>query len=398
MFGEGTEVTGSVKLCISTGRYFRGGETFVNRHIEHLFGGNTVVVCGRQTGQNTLNKPVFSRAQAHLNPLDLVTAPLQLLQNHHRYSAPFVPFKGATARLERFLRDHEVDAILAEFGSQAVSIWPVARAMGLPVFSYFRGRDASLYLQNAYRVEGYRRMMPELAGIFAVSDFLLRNLAEHGLRHANSHVVPSGTDTQAFKPGVKRAGQMLYVGRFVEKKAPRLTLESFLSVAAKHPHARLDFVGDGPLLATCRALAETSPFGDRVTFHGRQSPHQVQQHLAQTDIFVLHSVTGKDGETEGLPSAIQEAMAAGAAILSTRHAGIPELVEQDVTGALVDELDGSALVAAMDRMLGTPEATRQMGQTARTTAEERIDFRGLYRHVEAVISRSVEQSAKARSR
>ena len=383
------------RICIATGRYLRPGETFVNRHVEHLFGGNTMVVCGRRTGRDRLGKPVFSRLRAFLNPRDVLTAPWHLLQNHRAYRSPLVSFGNGRAGLVSFLEREGAQAVLAEFGSQAVTIWPVVRAMGLPLFVYFRGRDASRHLRSPYRVEAYRRMLPELAGIFAVSGFLLDNLAAQGLSHPNAHVVPSGTDTGYFRPGPKAPGSMLFVGRFVEKKAPRLALESFLELAGKHPHARLDFVGDGPQLAACRKRAAAARHGDRVTFHGRQSHAQVRDHLARAEIFVLHSITGRDGETEGLPSAIQEAMASGAAILSSRHAGIPELVAPGVSGWLVAEQDATGLVAAMDRMLAQPEETRRMGQNARAVAEERVEFRTLYRHVETVIAQAVDSQTAA---
>ena len=378
------------RLCIATSRYPRAGETFVMRHVDELAGGNTVVVCGRRTGKAEQDKAVFSRVEAFLNPADMVTAPWHLWRNHRFYSAPFVPFGSGRRQLAAFLGREGVDAILAEFGSQAVLHWPLARELGIPIFSYFRGRDATKYLRSAQRLEGYRRMMPNLAGVFAVSRFLLDNLAANGLAHPNSHVVPSGVDTRLFRPGEKRRGQMLFVGRFVEKKAPLLTLDCFLEVADRHPQARLDFIGHGPQLAACKARATRSRHRERVVFHGWQSHAQVREHLARADLFVLHALTAKDGETEGLPSAIQEAMACGAAILSTRHAGIPELVQDRVTGRLVDEGNAAGFAAAMESMLSDPDATRRMGAQARATAEERVDYRALYRQVEAVIGAALE--------
>lgn len=374
-----------LRICIATGRYYRNGETFVNRHVTHLFGGNSVVLCGRRTAQDPLGRPVFSRARAHLNPVDLLTAPWQLWNNHSRYRAPFVPYGRARARLERFLRDHVVDVVLAEFGSQAVSVWPLARDMGLPVFAYFRGRDASRYLRVPSRVEGYRRMMPELAGVFSESRFLLDNLAKVGLQHLNSHVVHSGTDIDAFGPKNKTIGKILFVGRFVEKKAPLLTLKSFLAIAEKHPHATVHFIGNGPLLSACCDHARRSRFRDRVMFHGHLAADKVVNHLADADILALHSVTGRDGETEGLPVAIQEAMASGVAVLSTEHAGIPEIIKHNETGVLVKERDAAAMAAALDRMLSNPEWTRALGTAAREFACSQLDYRQLYARVEAVI-------------
>lgn len=378
------------RIAIATGRYFRAGETFVNRHISELFAGNTVVICGRRQGENPYDKPVFSRLQSAMNPADLLTGPYHLLRSQQRYGTPLVPFGRAKARLMAFLRAQKADVILSEFGSQAVLLWPVAHEMGLPLFTYFRGRDASKYLANPRRVAAYRKMMPQLAGVFAVSGFLLDNLAAHGLRHDNAHVVPSGVDCDLFQPAAKRQGQMLAVGRFVEKKAPLLTLEAFITLAGKYPHARLDFIGHGPLAAACKARAAASGLADRVTFHD-QKPHDVvRRHLAEADIFVQHSVTGTDGETEGMPTAIQEAMACGAAILSTRHAGIPDVVRHGHTGLLSDEFDLPAFTAGMDRLLQDPAHTRAMGEAARSYAVSHFDYRSLYARVEDVIAQSLQ--------
>ncbi len=386
-----------MRLCIATSRYPRAGETFVMRHVDELAGGNTVVVCGRRTGPAPAGKAVFSRLHAVLNPADLLLAPWYLARNHHLYRAAFAPFGRGRAGLRQFLQDQRVDAILAEFGSQTVLHWPLAREMGLPIFGYFRGRDASKYLCHPARVEAYRRMMPHLAGIFAVSGFLLDNLARQGLHHPNAHVVPSGVDTDLFRPAEKTPGSVLYVGRFVEKKAPLLTLESFLDVAGKHPGARLEFIGQGPLLAKCRARAARAPHGARVIFHGRMPHAEVRAHLARASILVQHSLTGRDGETEGLPVSIQEGMACGAAILSTRHAGIPELVEEGVTGHLVDEGDAAGFTTGLDRLLADPAATRAMGARARAMACARVDYRALYRHVETVIASALDPAARTRA-
>jgi glycosyltransferase involved in cell wall biosynthesis len=268
-------------------------------------------------------------------------------------------------------------------------MWPLARQLGLPLFSYFRGRDASKYLRSRWRVSGYRSMMPQLAGVFCVSAFLARNLAAAGLVHPNLHVIPSGVDTQQFRPGQKRPGMIVFAGRFVEKKSPLLVIQCFLKLIAKHPHATLHLVGQGPLESACHQLAARSRAGDRIVFHGWQSHGDLRELLAATDIFALHAVTGHDGETEGMPSVIQEAMACGAAILSSRHAGIPDVVEDGRSGFLVAENDLEGSVLALDELLSDPAQTRRMGEHARRIAEADLDFRNLYQRVESVMHRAV---------
>ena len=380
-----------LRIAIATSRFPRKSETFVLRHVRLLGGGHTVVVCWRRSDPaEGEERPLFSRWQALCaSPIDLLLTPFHLWRNWRRYRSPLVPFGQPRQRLLAFLRDQSVDVILAEFGSQAVLMWPLARQLGVPLFSYFRGRDASKYLRSRWRLSGYRRMMPQLAGVFCVSSFLARNLAAAGLAHPNLHVIPSGVDTEQFRPGAKTAGMIVFAGRFVEKKSPLLVIESFLRLSAKYPHASLHLVGQGPLHRACRRRAARSSAGSRIVFHGWQSHAQLRHLLAAAEIFALHAVTGHDGETEGMPSVIQEAMACGAAILSSRHAGIPDVVEHGRSGYLVAERDLAGTVEALDVLLSDPAHTRCLGDHARRVAEAELDFRHLYQRVEDVMAQPV---------
>ena len=382
-----------MRTCIATGRYFWRGETFINRHIERLFRGNTVVVCQLFQEENPYNKKVFAMRGNHLSVKDRIVAPGALLANRLRHGSGRQPFGSTRRDLIAFLRDQQVDIILAEFGTQALTLAPLANEMGLPIFSYFRGYDASKALRHTRKQEAYRRMMSRLAGVFSVSQFLLDNLARHGIRHPNAHVIPSGVDVGYFRPAEKRPLSCLAVGRFVEKKAPQITLRAFAEAAVDQPDARLDFVGDGPLLQACRALAAELGVAGRVTFHGSQPHEFVREKLATAQFFLQHSITAEDGNTEGLPTAIQEAMAAGCVVVSTRHAGIPEAVEEGSTGFLVDEHDQAGFAQAVRGALTRDDAAA-MAVRAREVATARFDNEILLKRLEAEIMRSVGYSAQ----
>ncbi|MGR3494372.1 glycosyltransferase [Citreimonas sp.] len=375
-----------MRTAIATSDYFVLGETFINRHIEHLFGGDTVVVAGRHNGQDPYGKPLFVR-RAKLSTLDRLTAPFAALSGAALHGTSRLPFGDNRRHLADFLRDQRVEAILAEFGTQALVVAKLGNDLGIPVFSYWRGTDASRALRSRQRVRSYRLMMPRLAGIFSVSQFLLDNLAAHGVRHPNAHVVPSGVDVRRFAPAEKVRGSCLAVGRMVEKKAPQVTLRAF-ATAAQGREAHLTFIGDGPLLETCRALAAELGVADRVTFTGALPHDSVRQHLMRTEIFLQHSVTAKDGNTEGLPTAIQEALACGCITLSTRHAGIPEAVEHGVNGLLVEEWDEAGFAAQLGELLDTADRSA-MTRAARETAETRFDNAALIARVEAVMRDTV---------
>lgn len=378
-----------VCLAIATGRHLRPGETFVNRHIAELFDGRTVVIAGRRQERPPAGTPVFFRGRAALNLRDMLAAPVALARGRARYSTFRVPYGLHRHALEAFLREHGVEAILAEFGSQGPPVAPVGAALGIPVFCYFRGKDATEALRRPRRLAAYRAMFPQLSGVFTVSRFLLDTLAAQGLSHPNSHVVPSGVDTDAFAPAAKQPLMLLLVGRFVAKKSPQTTVAAFLRIAERYPGARLEMIGHGPLLPACRALVERAGMSDRIIFHGRQPHDFVRARMAAAEVFVQHSVTAADGEAEGLPSAIQEAMASGAAVVSTRHAGIPEAVEDGVTGYLAAEHDLDGFTQAIERVLADDAARRAMAARARVFALERFDYRRLYGRVEEVIREAV---------
>jgi glycosyltransferase involved in cell wall biosynthesis len=370
-YGQG-QITGRIdmKTAIATSDYFVMGETFINRHIAHLFGGDTAVICGRHNGEDPHGKPLFVR-RAPLSPMDSLRAPFSAAYGALAHGTSRLPFGDNRARLAQFLRDQGVQVILAEFGTQALVLAKLGNDLDIPVFTYWRGTDASAALRSKQRVRSYRLMMPRLAGMFSVSQFLLDNLALHGVRHDNAHVVPSGVDVRRFTPAEKRPGSFLAVGRMVEKKAPQVTLRAF-ATAAKGREAHLTFIGDGPLLQHCKGMARDLGVADQITFTGALPHEEVRQHLTGTEVFLQHSVTAKNGNTEGLPTAIQEALACGCITLSTRHAGIPEAVDHGANGLLVEEWDEAGFGAKIGEILDMEDRSA-MTRAARATAEAKFD-------------------------
>lgn len=379
-----------LKIAIATGRYFRPGETFVARHISELFEGNTVVVAGRQQCVPPDQNPAFIRRREAMNLRDLATSPWGLLRSRRHYSSYRIPFGRHRHKLRQFLTLHRVQAILCEFGSQGPPMVPIGAELGIPVFCYFRGKDATEALRRSRRVSAYRKMFAGLSGVFAVSRFLLDNLAELGLRHPNSFVVPSGVNVQTFRPREKEPKLIVSVGRFVEKKSPQITVEAFIRIANRHPDARLEMIGHGPLLNHCKKIVARAGKTQQCIFHGQRDHRFIAERMGAAELFVQHSVTAKNGEAEGLPSAIQEAMACGTGILSTRHAGIPSVVEEGVNGMLVDEFDQAGFGKTLNRLLEDDDLRRSMSRAARQYAEQNFDYRDLYKIVETRIRTTVE--------
>ncbi len=377
----------SMKACIAVADYYVPGQTFVNRHIDKMFGGNTCVIAGRLNDKRETGARFFER-RARPGAADLIAAPVMLPLNWLRHGTERVPFGRAKAELKAWLAEQKPDVILSEFGTQGVVLAPLAQELGLPMFTYFRGSDASSRVREASVRRAYRHMFPKLTGVVAVSQFLLDNLADKvGVRHDNAHVIPSGVDVRWFAPEAKRPLSALAVGRMVEKKAPHLTLDAFAEALKIAPDATLTMVGDGPLLAPLRARVAAMGMAHAVSLPGALPHEKVRDIAVGCEVFLQHSLTAENGNTEGLPTAIQEAMAAGCLTVSTRHAGIPEAIDEGETGFLVEERDAEAYTAKVVEAFGMPSGARaEMGARARDVACDRFDNAKLLVRLEALLA------------
>ncbi len=235
-----TDVTGGrATIAIATGILGTATETGVRRHVNELFGGNTVVLTERRDPEHVALKPTFDASEAGAGPIGAVLREVGKPVQSWRYGSSGVPFALVRRKMELFLRAHGVSAILAEFGHIGANLAPIGGGLDIPVFVYFRGFDASKRLREARIVRRYREAMPRLAGVFSVSQSLLDNLEAHGIKHPNSHVIPTGVDTDAFSPGVRDPHLILSVGRIMDKKAPLVAIDAFAAIAADFPGASL---------------------------------------------------------------------------------------------------------------------------------------------------------------
>ena len=155
--------------------------------------------------------------------------------------------------------------------------------------------------------------------------------------------------------------RLLFVGRLSAVKGVPVLLDAFASIRAAHPDAELTLIGDGPE----RAALETQAAGMQgITFAGYRSQGEVAAELEQTDIFVLPSFA------EGVPVVLMEAMAARVPVVTTRIAGIPELVQDGVSGRIVHPGDGADLADAIVTLLGDGDMRARMGAAGRQKIEK----------------------------
>jgi glycosyltransferase involved in cell wall biosynthesis len=152
---------------------------------------------------------------------------------------------------------------------------------------------------------------------------------------------------------------------------------------------RLDcsLVGDGPERSAVEAAIAAAGLERQVRLLGSLPQQAMQAVLDRSDVMVLPSIVTADGMMDGIPVALMEAMATELPVVATRVSGIPELVEHERTGLLVDEKDGRALAGALERLHRDPALARRLGTAGRTHVLERFNLvtnvRRLYAHLSA---------------
>jgi len=357
-------------IAIATPSLLATSETFITRHIRDLAPGRTVVVCFDDANASELDCPVHSAATPDRSslpwPVRMGVALGCVLR--YGYSSPLA--RQSREELVRFLVGHQVTTVLAEYGPTACIIRSACKAAGVRLFVHFHGCDASRLLRQWWTRYAYRRLLADADGLICPSQFLAEKLQAIGLPQERIHVVPCGVDIHEFSPNEAERDRnlVLAVGRFVEKKAPQHTVAAFARAARQVPDAKLEMIGEGPLLNKCRALADQAGLDGSASFRGAQDHSVVKQEMARAAVFVQHSVTAADGDTEGLPVAILEAMSSGLPVVATRHAGIPEAVDDGRTGLLVEEHDEAGMADALVRLLMNPEEAKAMGAAGRQRA------------------------------
>lgn len=287
-------------------------------------------------------------------------------------------WEGPQAReLARRLRHGGIDTMLVNFGTYATVLMPVCAALGIRLVAHFHGFDAHLAAVVDKHRGAYAALGLQAHHVVAVSNHMTQALIGVGIPEEKIRLVRYGVDTGSFLEKTKFPADPAFfaVGRFVDKKAPYLTLLAFQKVRARFPAARLTLAGDGPLLETTRNVCRALGLDDAVEFSGPLSHAAVAARMAEATAFVQHSITPECGETrgdsEGTPVAVLEAMICGLPVVATRHAGIGEVIEHGLTGLLVAERDVEGMADAMLALCIDPALARQLGGAARAAALSR---------------------------
>ncbi|RYG15781.1 MAG: glycosyltransferase [Chitinophagaceae bacterium] len=268
--------------------------------------------------------------------------------------------------LKGILKKNKIEGVLAEFGMTAANSLAVIKALKLPLVVHFHGLDASVHQILEDYKEKYLAVFRYAKSIIVVSKAMQGQLISIGCPPEKITINTYGPEPSFHQITANLNNQFfLSVGRFVEKKAPYLTVIAFSKVVAKYPNAKLYMIGDGPLLGVTKNLIAYYGLGNNIELLGLQTPETVKQYLSNCMAFVQHSIQAEDGDCEGTPVAIIEAQAAGVPVVSTYHAGIPDVVIHEKTGYLVEEKDVDGMANYMIKLLEEKEIRNEFSKAAK---------------------------------
>ncbi len=385
-------------ICIIHLNKFAFSETFIHNHITHLPGKKYVIY-----GSEQLCVQHGKRDKA------LVPLPVRLLVRHcealrdklrsppENKKSPARLDAASACLLSRFLRRNRVDAVLAEYGMTGARVMNSCRSAGVPLVVHFHGGDAhSNHVLNTYR-DHYRVLFRQAAAIVVVSRAMEQQIADMGAPADAIHYSPYGVDTGQFtvtRPDMNPP-VFIAVGRFVDKKAPHLVLLAFQQALKSCPDIRLVMVGEGHLREACRQMVCAFGLQGSVELSGAKSSAEISQLLKSARAFVQHSVSTSWSDSEGTPVSLLEAGATGLPVISTRHAGIPEIVIHGKTGYMVDEFDVTAMAEHIVHLANSPSAARALGENARQHIERQYSLTDSIQRLYSIIDRASQSRAGA---
>ena len=274
------------------------------------------------------------------------------------------------------------DVIHAQFGflgNVALKLVDIGAIEGELITS-FRGYDATKVLSENPGI--YSDLFKRGHLFLSVSGAISRRLVNAGCKPNKILVHHSGIDCDSTTYSRKHRlpeepTHIVTVARLVEKKGIEYSLKAIAKVIRSGRLLTYTIIGDGPLKSSLERLASDLEINAHIKFLGSRSHPEVLGFIAKSHILIAASVTSREGDEEGIPNVLKEAMVQGLPVLGTRHGGIPELIEDSVSGYLVPERDVDMLAGRLAELMDHPERWDAMGLAGKRCIEKAFCSRKL---------------------
>ena len=287
---------------------------------------------------------------------------------------------GLTCAAVPFLNNRHYDLVHCQwghFGLMAVAL-RTAGIFRCPIVTSFRGYDVSGIVDKKHI--DYAPLFASGDAFTPVCHAFSDRLRDAGCPSDNIQVIRSPIDCSKidFQPRKHQPGQrfqLLSIGRLDPKKGFHFALQAARQLINAGFQIHYSIVGDGNYRRELEQLIVGLRLGDHVTLRGWLPHKEALAALYQSHVYLQPSSRTAEGNMEGIPNALKEAMATGMPVIATRHSGIPELVKNGMSGFLVPEGDVTALANCLTQLLGNSESWPPIGNFARERVLETFDIR-----------------------
>lgn len=300
----------------------------------------------------------------------------------YKYTRKLTP--SAKQRVIEFVKKQNAEVLHVHYGVDCLVYADVIRELKIPACVSFYGYDCTEFPRRFY---GYGKTLlkngvfhnPYVKAVLAMSENMKKDLLSAGCPEDKIIVHYYGIESKQFAiTREEKKGDVikfLIISGLHPKKGHSYLIEAFKAMSADiDKKVELHIVGDGPLYGTLQELVAKSGLSN-IFLHGHVNygSDQHRAYLRDADVFVHPSVTSPTGDKEGIPGAVIEAMASGLPVITTYHAGIPSVIENEAHALLVKEKDVSALQAAMTRLAMDPDFRARIARDGQKHASEKLD-------------------------
>lgn len=350
-------------------------ETFIRAHKE-LLNANTFHYHGGDLPTKLDGNKIINSRKKRI---------LDIIKGHYRLNQ----FSLEEQAIITSFKQNNIELVFAEYGGTGERILSVCKELCLPLIVHFHGYDASSYDQLEIN-EKYKGIFQYASYIVCVSRKMEFDLLGMGCpAHKLVYTVCGPRDEFFEVKPIFEKQQFIAIGRFVDKKAPYYLILSFLEVIKEFPDSRLIIIGNGELFNSCKNLVAYFGLDSQVELPGVVSPERCRGYLKESLAFVQHSIITIGGDTEGTPVAVLEASAAGLPVVSTRHAGIADVVTDGETGLLCEEHNLPAFIENMKSLLRHTGNAKRMGEKGKKNIRDNFSLNKHIKILDELISKCI---------
>ena len=301
---------------------------------------------------------------------------------------------GEVLKIERALSGSDAQLLHIYFGHIAVLLRPLIRHWPKRTIVSFHGADVLVDLQKSAYRRATEEMLSLVRRVLVRSASLQQAVIDLGCAPEKVEIQRAGVPLDQFpmrERSVPDNGEwrLLQAGRLIEKKGMKTALRAFTKFRKEFPSAKLTIAGEGSQLDDLQLLARDLRIESSVDFAGFVSQEKLRELFYSSHLFLHPSETGPDGNQEGVPNSMLEAMSTGLPVFATRHGGIPEAVEHKIGGILVAEHDYESLGDALIDCAKDSARLAAMGRAASESVARNFDQTEQTRRLEDIYLREV---------